>query len=337
MNVKKPADVLFKEDSTEVYLYLEKIQANAFDGFLGFGSNEDNDFNLNGYLNINLVNNLNFGERLGIIYKNDANGQQTFDADLSLPYILSSPLSIDVGLRIFRRDSSFTNTTQNIGLNYDLNQNLNIKVKAELTNSTSLESEDSINMTSIENFKSNFYGIGVEYIKLNNDIDFNENTYITMDLLTGQRQTLQKTEQYKMSLAGQHQIQLNPRHKLFLATETKILISDTYLNNELFRFGGVNSIRGFAENSLLASRYSLLKSEYRYLLDSNLYVNTVLDFGNFKNRLNNVNENILGYGIGLGLRSKAGIFKLILANSVSSQQDSGFSSSKIHISLSSFF
>jgi len=75
-----------------------------------------------------------------------------------------------------------------------------------------------------------------------------------------------------------------------------------------FGLGGLSSIRGFAENSLLASRFVVLQTEYRYILDANLYTNTVIDIGNYEDKLNNVNENIVGYGAGIGLKSKAGIF-----------------------------
>lgn len=60
--IKSP-EVLFSKDSTTLYLYLEKSKSNAFDGFLGFGTNEEtNNLEFDGYLNLNLINNLNFGE-----------------------------------------------------------------------------------------------------------------------------------------------------------------------------------------------------------------------------------------------------------------------------------
>jgi hemolysin activation/secretion protein len=130
---------------------------------------------------------------------------------------------------------------------------------------------------------------------------------------------------------------LNYRNRIYLNLSSQFLISDSFLNNELVRFGGVNSIRGFAENSLIANRFAVLQTEYRYLLDANLFANTVLDLANYENKLDDFNENILGYGIGLGLKSKAGIFKLVIANAISEAQKATFSNSKIHISFTSFF
>jgi len=63
----------------------------------------------------------------------------------------------------------------------------------------------------------------------------------------------------------------------------------------------------------------------------------VIDLGNYENKLSNLNENIVGYGAGIGLKSQAGIFNLIIANSVSDVQESTFSNTRIHINFTSFF
>ena len=46
---------------------------------------------------------------------------------------------------------------------------------------------------------------------------------------------------------------LNYKNSIYLKNSTQLLNSENYLTNELFRFGGINSIRGFNENSIDAS------------------------------------------------------------------------------------
>ena len=337
LKVRKPTEVLFQKDSTELFIYVEKVNANSFDGFLGFGSTEEESFEVNGYLNMVLLNNLNFGERLAVTYKNDGIGQQTFEGDINLPFLFNTPISIGAKLRLFRRDSAFSNTTQNLTLNYQLNERLSIMGGVETTNSSGLETESNPNANSIQDFNSTFYEVGFNFLKLNTRAQLQEDTFLNLRAGLGQRETNEEIDQYKLSITGQYLFSLNSRNKIYTHLNSQILISDTYLNNELFRFGGVNSIRGFAENSLIASRFAVLQTEYRYLLDSNLFANTVIDLGNYENEIDNVNENILGYGIGLGLKSKAGIFRLVVANAISDALNSSLSSSKIHISFRSFF
>ncbi|MCH7524823.1 MAG: hypothetical protein IIC74_07395 [Bacteroidetes bacterium] len=107
-NQIKPPEILFTKDSTTVYLYLEKTKSNNFDGFLGFGTNETtNKIEFSGYLNLSLVNNLNYGESFNLVYKSDENEQKTFEVNFNLPYIFGSSLGTEFNLNIFKKEVFF--------------------------------------------------------------------------------------------------------------------------------------------------------------------------------------------------------------------------------------
>ena len=112
--------------------------------------------------------------------------------------------------------------------------------------------------------------------------------------------------------------------------------SNAYLINELFRFGGMNSIRGFSENSLQAYFLTALLTEYRYTLSTNLYIHSILDYSILKNKLTNENititENLFGIGIGLGLQTKNGLFKFAAASGKDDKQEFDISNTIIHVS-----
>jgi Outer membrane protein len=114
-------------------------------------------------------------------------------------------------------------------------------------------------------------------------------------------------------------------------------LSDTFITNELFRFGGITSIRGFDENSIDASFFSVLNTEYRYAFNASIYMHSIIDIGYFENQVFLQKEKLYSFGIGLGLQTKAGLFKLNIANGNSNKQDFEFSNTKIHISLTSRF
>ena len=66
----KPPEILFKEDSTSVYFYLKKLKNNNFDGILGFSSGEENKgLTFNGYINLELNNNLNYIQDKDLVIK----------------------------------------------------------------------------------------------------------------------------------------------------------------------------------------------------------------------------------------------------------------------------
>ena len=79
------------------------------------------------------------------------------------------------------------------------------------------------------------------------------------------------------------------------------MISDSYFENELLRFGGINSIRGFEENSIYATLYGITNTEYRYKLNNSIFIHSIIDAGYFENKILNIKEKLFGYGFGFGI------------------------------------
>ena len=80
---------------------------------------------------------------------------------------------------------------------------------------------------------------------------------------------------------------------------------DTYhapsiYQNELYRFGGTNSLRGFNEESIFATTKTILTFEYRFLLDQNSAVFAFFNQGFYENTsLNYVKDMPYGFGFGI--------------------------------------
>ena len=154
-NKIKDPEVLFTRDSTTLYLYIEQVRTNNFDGFLGFGTNETtNKLEFDGYLDLKLVNNLNYGETLNLYYKSDEIDQQTFRVNVDLPFLFKTPIGLELGLNIFRKDSTFINVTQRANFNYQINALHKIGIGINAINSSNLLEED----TSVLNdYSSNYF------------------------------------------------------------------------------------------------------------------------------------------------------------------------------------
>lgn len=336
-NQIRDPEVLFTQDSTILYLYIEKARSNTFDGFLGFGTNEDsNKIEFDGYLNLNLTNNLNYGESLKLLYKSDENDQQTLDIKLSTPFILGSPIGVDLNLNIFRRDTSFVTVTQAAKLNYQINSRHVVSLGLNSINSTDLLD---IPSTSITDFKSTKYFGNYTFTERQNyDFLFPINFMFDVTAAIGNR-TYQLIDepQTNLTLNTYKIFNLNEKNSVFVRINSNYLISDTYLENELPRFGGINSIRGFEENSLLANLYSVLNTEYRYKLNNSIYIHSVIDAAYFENQTANQKGKLFGFGFGFGLLSKAGLFRFNYTSGKTENQKFKLSNSKIHISLTTQF
>jgi len=336
-NQIKDPEVLFTKDSTILYMYIEKTKSNSFDGFLGFGTNEDtNKIEFDGYLNLSLTNNLNYGETLKLLYKSDENDQQTFDGKVTMPYMFSSPLGVEVNLNIFRKDTTFVTARQSAKLNYQINSNHLIGIGLSGVNSSDLLDTE---VSSINDFNSSYYFTNYIYTKRQNyDFLFPVNFLFDITAGFGDRTFDDINEdQTKFALNTFKIFNLNDRNSIYIRGSGQIIDSETYLENELPRFGGINSIRGFEENSLIGNLFGVINTEYRYRLNRDIYVHSVIDAAYFENKISDQKGKLFGFGFGFGLLSKAGLFRFNYSSGKTENQQFKLSDSKVHLSLTAIF
>lgn len=331
---KKDPEVLFTKDSTTVYFYLERKVNNRFDGFLGFATNEEtNRLQLDGYIDLILTNNLNYGETFLLNYKSDGEDQTQLNVKTTLPYLFKSPLGLEAQLSLFRKDSTFSENSQEVSLFYQINANNTISLGYK-----SKQSEDLIESTDtndiIEDYTQQRVLGSFKHSRLQSDFFFPIKTRFEIHGEVGNRETeIDNEQQLSVNSIASHIFKLNDNNQIYLKNRTQVLLSDSYLTNELYRFGGITSIRGFEENSIFANLVSTLNTEYRYVLNSSIYVHSIIDLAYFENEAINQKEKLVSFGIGAGLRTKAGIFKINLANGKTENQPFRFSNTKLHFQL----
>lgn len=336
VNQIKYPEILFTTDSTKIFVYLEKSKPNKFDGFIGFSNDDQSKLTFNGYLDLQLQNILNTGEKFNLYWKNDGNRQTSFNIGTELPYIFKTPIGIKANLRIFKQDSTFQNTVTDLNLGYYFAYNTKAFVGYQKTTSVDIQNTNSF---SLNDFTNTFLTSSFEHLELNPDsFVFPEKAKVFVKFGTGNRTIAsQKTSQFFTQLDMNYNFNLNQKNSIYLRNQTFYLQSNDYVINELFRFGGINSIRGFNENSLQANAYSGIIAEYRYLVATNLYLHSITDFGYFQDKTANIEDRLLGLGFGFGLFTKNGLFNLVYANGSTSEQAIKLSNSIVHISFKTNF
>jgi len=328
-------EVLFTEDSTKIYLYLEKAASNQFDGFIGFSNDNQDNFTLNGYVDLLLNNALNSGERIFLFWKNDGNQQTTLNAGFDLNYLFNSPIAFKSEFQIFRQDSTFQNTKTGFDIGY-IFKNYN-KIFMGYENNQS--SGSNISSSSVPDFKSNFITTSFEgnYFNSKNSF-FPEKTSLYGKLGFGNRNLIDnKEEQIYITTDIAHNFYLNPKNIFYVRNLNFYLKSENYFINELFRFGGVQSIRGYRENSLQSSFLSSIITEYRYLISESIYVHSITDYGYSEDKATNLKTQLYGFGFGFGLKTRSGLLNLMYANGTDGNSEFKLSNSIVHISLKSTF
>lgn len=332
----KYPEILFTTDSTKVYVYLEKAKSNTFDGYIGFTNDEEKKLIFSGYVDLVLNNALNSGEKLSLYWKSDGQDQKTFNLGVELPYIFKSPLGLKAQLNIFKQDSTFQNTQTNIDLGYYFNYNTRLYLGYQSTESSDIQN---VNTTSLNDFENSFVTSNFEFLNFkNDDFLFPEKTTINLKVGVGKRNSnLETNSQFFGNFNVKHNFYLNNKNLISLKSQNYYLQSESYIINELFRFGGINSIRGFNENSLQANLFSSILTEYRYVLAPSIYVHSIIDYGYFQDKTSNIEENLLGLGFGFGLLTKNGLFNIVYANGNTKEQTVKLSNSIVHISFKASF
>lgn len=334
--IRQP-EILFTTDSTKIYTYLEKTKPNKFDGFIGFANDEKNTkLTFNGYIDLNLINILNSGEKFNLYWRNDGNQQTSFNLGTEIPYWFKTPFGAKANLKIFKQDSTFQNTQLNLDVGYYFSYNKKLYLGYQSINSVDIQSVNSI---SLNDFSSTFYTLNFDYVKRNNtDFLFPEKTNLYFKIGTGNRTiTAQNTNQFFGELIIGHNLYLNNKNVISIKNQSYYLESENYVINELYRFGGINSIRGFRENTLQANFFSGLMAEYRYLLTPSLYVHSITDYGYFQDKTTNLQGSLLGLGFGFGMLTQNGLFQLVYANGSTDDQAIKLSNSIVQISFKTNF
>lgn len=289
--IKKP-EILFTKDSTLLYMYLKKINRSSFDGLINFANNENGKIKFNGYLELNLLNIINKGEEINLEWKSLNNDRSEFSLNFINPYIFNSKISPEIKFNIYRQDSTFTNTRFETNLKYKLSEYSKISVNYTTETSTEINKSDNIKA-----YDNNFFGLGYEFTVPNYD-EFNSDKFsFLINPSIGKRKTsTENTSQIKIESRISYLFNLNNRNKIHLQNNMGFLNSENYVNNELFRIGGKNTIRGVNEKSIFTENYITQNIEYRYLTKKNAYLYTISDLGIIYNKENS--EKLFGIGIG---------------------------------------
>ncbi|MCL7763699.1 hypothetical protein MPF19_09760 [Polaribacter sp. Z014] len=330
--IKSP-EILFTKDSTLLYMYLRKHPNNSFDGIVSFASKENGDVLFNGNIDIQLNNILNTGEKFGLFWNSIGEEKQELKLSTQIPYIFNSKFSPEMAFNIYKQDSTFLNSKFDARIAYHINS------KSELSFTYNSETSENLKenlINNIESYSNYFLGFQFKYNVPKNDFFLNNKFYVDLNPSYGKRTTDKNTtNQFKIESTISYLWDLNIRNSIFIKNKTGYLNSDTFIDNELFRIGGANSIRGFNEQSIFTNNYTYFNIEYRYLTSKKSYLYTLTDLGRIK--LNSKNENLLGLGLGYLFNTNNSQINLNVSVGKTNQQNIDYKNIKLIINWKNYF
>lgn len=337
IRLDRPPQTLFTKDSTKVFLFLQKKKASTFDGVIGFGNDDAEKFSFNGSLNVNFKNLFNGFEAVNIFWQRNPDKGQTFNLQTDVPYVMKSNVGLNVNMNIYRQDSTFANVKIQPALYYHIGSRQKVGLRGNFENSTIM---DSLYVQG-KDFSKKGVGIWYEYLQPSENPLFLHRTRLRAeaDMLSA-RYTAEKTkaQQFHLLFQGEHNMPLSGSHWLNMRAEAAVLNSDnTFSTNELLRFGGWNSMRGFNENSLYADSYYFGNAEYRYLIGEQAFFDAFLQYGQLNNKALSLRPKLYSFGLGFNFFLPIGLMTFQISNGNEFGNEIKFGDTKIHWGILSRF
>ena len=333
----KPPQTLFTKDSTQIFLFMQKRKSNSFDGVIGFGNDKSEKFSLNGSLNMNFRNMFNGFETVNIFWQRNPDKAQTFDVKTDIPYLLQSNIGLNLNMNIYRQDSTFATVKFLPSVYLHLSNRQKIGLRGTFETSSVM---DSLYVKG-KDFAKKGVGIWYDYTEPSEVELFLYKTRLRAEadfISTHYPKEKSSVTQHNIFLSGERNLHLKGSHYLNLKGETALMNSkDELAANELFRFGGWNSFRGFNEIALLADFYYFGTAEYRYLVNSQAFFDVFGQYGQLNNKSLNLKPNLYSFGLGFNFFLPIGLMSFQISNGNEFGNAVRFGDTKIHWGILSRF
>lgn len=355
LSVPKPSEVVFAGEKAKINIFLEKQNANQFDGIIGFLPNSNNGkLQLTGDFKLSLQNALKSGESFDFNYRGLPSQSQELAIKLKYPYLFRSQIGFDFDFQLFKRDTSFLNLTSKIAFSYNFNtyQKLSFFLENFSGNQVANQPNTSSGIPTFANIKSTFYGLLSNYVKLDDRITPLKGSDFILQAGVGKRR-ISPTEnfnpddyfepkapvQIKVTTDLKNYIKLNNRSLFYLRTLASYLSGKNLFENEGFRIGGFKTLRGFDEQSLNVSSFIVQTFEFRYIIEKNSYLSAFYDQGFIKKEFINqqYKDHPLGFGLGINFQTKVGVASLNYALGKQKNIPVDLQKGKIHFGITSYF
>ena len=353
----KPAQVSFSNKYNKLILNLEKRRASQFDGIVGIlPDNKTGKILFTGDVRLKLQNGLGRGELIDMNWRRLQTQTQDLKLRLVYPFILRSPFGVDYNFKLYKKDTTFIDVNQNIGLQYLLIGGNYLKIFYTNKSSTLLSTkglESNTVLPTNADVRTNMYGIGYKYEKLDYRLNPRKGFTLLVNASAGTKNIKKNTNLnpvvydnlklksalYNGDLEGSIFIPIRERSTIKVGMQSAFLYGETTFQNELFRIGGLKTLRGFDEESIYASSFTIMSLEYRFILEQNSYLYLFGDGAWYENNQSTkyINDTPIGFGAGISFETKAGIFSINYALGKQFDNPIELRAGKIHFGIVNYF
>lgn len=347
----KPYQIIFKKDKVDLMLYLKNKKANQFNGIIGILPNNKTTGKtiVTGDLNLLLLNSFGKGETFWLNWQQLEPISPHLKTKINYPFLFSTQFGVDGNFTLYKKDSAYININTNIGIQYLLMGSSYFKAYYDNKKSSLISTKAIENTTvlpTICDFQTNLFGFSYNF----EQFDYKYNPYkgfsFNINFGVGKKIIIKNpklnpsiynnvklnTAQYEGLSNIMVFVPVTDKTTIKLQNKSGLIDNPNLFENELYRIGGYNTLRGFDEESIYASSYTVFTIEYRFIFERNSCMFIFADGAYYeKNTKTLIHDSPYGVGLGIDFETKAGIFSISYAIGKQFDNPIEIRSAKIHI------
>lgn len=330
--------VLLREGDPVIVFEVQERSLNQFDGLLGYVPDAAGNGQIVGDVELSLWNVLTQGNGLNFRYERLRPETSELDLGISQDWIGDIPLGISAGVQLYQNDTTYQSRNFELGGYYRISGGFKLTGGIEFQASTS---GGNVPVIVEPDGKKRTALLGFVYSRLDNFDVPTSGSRIALNYGIANKNLEEDSSgsfiQNSLHLEAQNYIPIFDQSVIALSLNGFLLEADKVTINDLIRFGGANSFRGYAEEQFRAGRLLWGDLEYRFLLDRSSYLFAFGAAGGYhRPRLltetNNdfqITKYLFSTGFGLSYQTRIGRLKFTYA--VSPEESIG--NGKVHFGI----
>ncbi len=333
IKILKPYEIDFYDSLADVYVFIDKAKSDVFSGNLGF-DNRNGKLALTGELKLDLKNSFKGGEEISFFWQRTQKLSQKLNISLLKPYFLGTRFGYSFETKLYKQDSTFVNADFGAGVNFFFSGKNYFGVSAEKFYGINL----------IEHFDNqSVVNTNFGFVFRFDNVIFPRNpkrgNLFEAKIFNGSQKVSDSVFALKKFIIGlDFFTPVGNKFVLFSGFDAGGIFCDKLAKNQLFRLGGLTTIRGFNTDLFYASEYFYANLELRYRPSYKnfffLFTDLACLFEPFDRP--NARKNLISAGLGLNLSGKNTALTLVGAvGSINGTFD--YRNPKLHIGIRNYF